>query len=119
MGAPLASPITRLYLTHFHPDHMLGAAALSSPIYALATVAAKIAAVGDRVDGGVHEKHGDVIPTRGTAEPDHRARYRNDRRCHAENENALMVGLPDLPLIDAENRHDIAAVRPLVWAAPR
>jgi hypothetical protein len=31
----------------------------------------------------------------------------------------LMVGLPDLPLIDAENRHDIAAVRPLVWAAPR
>ena len=34
----LAKPITRLYLSHYHPDHILGAAAFSAPIYALAEV---------------------------------------------------------------------------------
>jgi glyoxylase-like metal-dependent hydrolase (beta-lactamase superfamily II) len=47
-AAALGKPITRLYLTHFHPDHVLGAPAFSCPIYALGAVAAKIGAVGDR-----------------------------------------------------------------------
>jgi glyoxylase-like metal-dependent hydrolase (beta-lactamase superfamily II) len=103
-AASLGKPITRLYVTHFHPDHVLGAAAFSSPIYALASVAAKIGAVGDRVAAEEHEKHGDVIPTR-AERPDHivspgtavidGVRFEFLHLEHAETEDALMVGLPD------------------------
>jgi glyoxylase-like metal-dependent hydrolase (beta-lactamase superfamily II) len=100
----LGKPIARLYVTHFHPDHILGAAAFASRIYALAVVAAKIAAVGDRVAAEEHEKHGDVIPTRAErpnyiVEPSTElidgVRFEFFRLEHAETENALMVGLPD------------------------
>jgi glyoxylase-like metal-dependent hydrolase (beta-lactamase superfamily II) len=103
-AATLGKPTTRLYLTHFHPDHVLGAAAFSSPIYALSSVAAKIDAVGDRVAAEEREKHGDVIPTR-AERPDHivapgaeiigGVRFEFIHLEHAETENALMVGLPD------------------------
>jgi glyoxylase-like metal-dependent hydrolase (beta-lactamase superfamily II) len=63
-AATLGKPITRLYITHYHPDHLLGAPAFSSSIYALAPVAAKIDAVGDRVAAEEREKRGDVIPLR-------------------------------------------------------
>jgi hypothetical protein len=52
----LGKPITRLYITHYHPDHLLCAPAFPSAIYALASVAAKIDAVGDRVAAEEHEK---------------------------------------------------------------
>jgi glyoxylase-like metal-dependent hydrolase (beta-lactamase superfamily II) len=45
----LRKPITRLIATHYHPDHILGAAAFDVPLYALESVAEKIGAVGDRV----------------------------------------------------------------------
>jgi glyoxylase-like metal-dependent hydrolase (beta-lactamase superfamily II) len=103
-AATLGKPITRLYLTHFHPDHILGAAAFSSPIYALASVAAKIGAVGDRVASEEHEKHRDKIPTR-AERPDHLVptgiefidgvSFEFLHLAHAETEDALMVGLPD------------------------
>src|SRR5271170_3739705 len=38
----LKKPIKRLYVSHYHPDHLLGAAAFSAPIYALTEVKAKI-----------------------------------------------------------------------------
>ena len=69
-AAILGKPITRLYITHYHPDHVLGAAAFVNPIYALASVAAKINAVGDRIAVEEHEKLGDLIPTR-TERPNH------------------------------------------------
>lgn len=103
-AATLGKPITRLYLTHFHPDHILGAAAFSSRIYALACVAAKIDAVGDRVAAEEHEKHGDAIPTR-AERPGHivapgievidGVRFEFLHVEHAETEEALMVGFPD------------------------
>jgi glyoxylase-like metal-dependent hydrolase (beta-lactamase superfamily II) len=62
-AAQLQKPITRLYISHYHPDHLLGAAVFSTPIYALAEVSAKIAAVGDRVAREEHEKFGDDVPT--------------------------------------------------------
>src|SRR5262249_42119693 len=46
-AAGLGKPIRRLYLSHFHPDHILGASAFSCSIYSLDAVASKIAAVGD------------------------------------------------------------------------
>src|SRR5271163_4633178 len=54
----LGKPISRLYISHYHPDHLLGAAIFPAPIYALPEVSAKIAAVGDRVASEEHEKHG-------------------------------------------------------------
>jgi glyoxylase-like metal-dependent hydrolase (beta-lactamase superfamily II) len=102
--ATLGKPITRLYVTHFHPDHVLGAVAFSTPMYALASVAAKIDVVGDRVAAEEHEKHGDVIPTR-AKRPDRivapgtevidGVRFEFLHLERAETENALMVGLPD------------------------
>jgi glyoxylase-like metal-dependent hydrolase (beta-lactamase superfamily II) len=100
----LGKPVTRLYLTHFHPDHILGAPAFSSPIYALGAVAAKIEAVGDRVAAEEHEKHGDAIPARAKrpdqivtpgAEVVNGVRFEFLHLQHAETEHALMVGLPD------------------------
>jgi glyoxylase-like metal-dependent hydrolase (beta-lactamase superfamily II) len=103
-AATLDKPITRLYLTHFHPDHILGAAVFSSPIYALAEVAAKIDSVGDRVAGEEREKHGGLIAARaerpdrivvpGTETVDG-VRFEFLHLEHAETEHALMVGLPE------------------------
>src|SRR6516225_3003566 len=58
----LQKPITRVYISHYHPDHLLGAAAFSAPLYALAEVIAQIDAVGDRVAAQEHEKHPHAIP---------------------------------------------------------
>jgi glyoxylase-like metal-dependent hydrolase (beta-lactamase superfamily II) len=40
----LQKPLTRLIVTHYHPDHILGAAAFDDPLYALESVAEKIVA---------------------------------------------------------------------------
>ena len=34
-AATLGKPLTRLYVTHYHPDHLLGAAAFDAPLFAL------------------------------------------------------------------------------------
>ena len=60
-AAGLGKPIHRLYVTHYHPDHLLGAAAIDAPIYALQQVAEKIAAAGNRVASEEHEKVGDDV----------------------------------------------------------
>jgi len=104
----LGKPITRLYLTHYHPDHILGAAAFSAPIYALNEVKAKIEAAGDRVAGEEHEKYPDAIPAR-AERPDRVVSPGTEtidgvsvdfiRLQHAETENALMIALPDHGLL--------------------
>ena len=63
-AAALKKPITRLFVTHYHPDHLLGAVVFSAPLYALREVSAKIATVGDRVAREEHEKFGKDVPTR-------------------------------------------------------
>jgi glyoxylase-like metal-dependent hydrolase (beta-lactamase superfamily II) len=55
-------PLSRLYVTHYHPDHLLGAAAFDAPAFTLASVAAKVETSGDRVAREEHEKVGDDIP---------------------------------------------------------
>jgi glyoxylase-like metal-dependent hydrolase (beta-lactamase superfamily II) len=60
----LGKPISRLYITHYHPDHILGAAAFPAPVHALAEVKDKIDAVGDRMACEEHEKFPETIPTR-------------------------------------------------------
>jgi glyoxylase-like metal-dependent hydrolase (beta-lactamase superfamily II) len=104
----LGKPLTRLYVTHYHPDHLLGAAAFAAPLHALAEVKAKIELVGDRVAADEHAKLGDIIPER--AERPSRivvpgmeiiegTRFEFLRLRHAETEDALMIGLPDLRIL--------------------
>src|SRR5208282_4707856 len=57
----LGKPLTRLYVTHYHPDHLLGAAVFDTPLYTLASVADKIRVAGDRVAREEHEKIGNEI----------------------------------------------------------
>jgi glyoxylase-like metal-dependent hydrolase (beta-lactamase superfamily II) len=100
----LGKPISRLYISHYHPDHLLGAVVFKAPIYALAEVKAKIEAVGDRVASEEHEKRGDIIPAKAERpsqivapgiETIDGVRIQFIRLQHAETENALMLGLPD------------------------
>jgi glyoxylase-like metal-dependent hydrolase (beta-lactamase superfamily II) len=111
----LAKPITRLYLSHHHPDNILGAAAFSAPIYALPEVKAKIEAAGDRIAAEEHEKHGDTIPTH-AERPSHVVQPSFEtidgepidfiRLTHAETEHALMIGLP---------KHSILITQDLIY----
>jgi glyoxylase-like metal-dependent hydrolase (beta-lactamase superfamily II) len=100
----LRKPMTRLIVTHYHPDHILGAAAFDAPLYTLESVAEKIGAAGDRVAQEEREKVGDDIP--GTARrPDRRVaegaeildgvRLELRRLNGAETEDALTIALPD------------------------
>ena len=100
----LGKPISRLYITHYHPDHLLGAVVFQVPVYALAEVKAKIEAVGDRVASEEHAKCGDIVPSY-AERPGHvvvpgtetidATRIEFIRLQHAETENALMIALPD------------------------
>lgn len=45
-AATLNRPISQLYVTHYHPDHLLGVAVFSTPIFGLSEVA-KIEQLGD------------------------------------------------------------------------
>jgi glyoxylase-like metal-dependent hydrolase (beta-lactamase superfamily II) len=45
----LNKPISRIYITHYHPDHHLGAGVFDAPLYALPDVKAKIDSIGDRL----------------------------------------------------------------------
>lgn len=99
----LKKPINRLYITHYHPDHLLGAVAFSAPTYALQEVIAKIGAVGNRVAREEREKFGDDVPEHAEL-PSHVVEPGMEtvestpiefiHLQHAETQNALMIGFP-------------------------
>jgi glyoxylase-like metal-dependent hydrolase (beta-lactamase superfamily II) len=100
----LRKPMTRLIVTHYHPDHILGAAAFDVPLYALESVAEKIGAVGDRVAQEERQKVGGDIPAN-ARRPDRRIAegveildgvgLELQRLKGAETEDALTIALPD------------------------
>jgi glyoxylase-like metal-dependent hydrolase (beta-lactamase superfamily II) len=103
-AATLGKPVTRLYVTHYHPDHLLGAGAFGLPMHALSDVKAKIDAVGDRVASEEHEKFPDAIPAHAEkpsivvtpgAEIIDGIRFEFLHLRHAETEHALMIGFPE------------------------
>jgi glyoxylase-like metal-dependent hydrolase (beta-lactamase superfamily II) len=108
----LGKPITRLYITHYHPDHLLAALAFSAPIYALAEVKAKIEAAGDWVAAEEGKKGRRTIPNRAertgklvkrgpeVIDGTHFAFLTLQR---AETAYELMVGLPDHRILIAQN----------------
>jgi glyoxylase-like metal-dependent hydrolase (beta-lactamase superfamily II) len=99
----LGKPLTRLYVTHYHPDHLLGAAAFDAPLFALESVAAKIGEIGDRVAREEYDKVGEDIPTT-SRQPDRciaegrevvdGVLIEHRRLCGAETEDALVIALP-------------------------
>ena len=103
-AAELSKPLTRLYVTHYHPDHLLGAAAFDAPLFTLDSVAEKICAAGDRVAREEHEKGGDGIATK-ARQPDRRigegeevidgVRVEHRRLRGAETADALVLALPE------------------------
>jgi glyoxylase-like metal-dependent hydrolase (beta-lactamase superfamily II) len=66
----LGKPLTRLYISHEHPDHFFGAATFEAPIYALAEVKAAIEAAGDAMAATNHASYGDFVPATAT-KPEH------------------------------------------------
>jgi len=111
----LHKPISRLYISHYHPDHLLGAVVFSAPIYALGEVSAKIGAVGDRVAREEHEKLGAVVADRAVL-PKHVQKTGVEtieetpidfiHIQHAETQDALMVGF---------SKHGILITQDLVY----
>ncbi len=111
-AAKLNKPISRLYVTHFHPDHILGAQVFNMPITALAEVKSKIEAVGDRVAAEEHEKHGDRIaktavkPTQIVApgrETIGEIQIDFIRMQNAETADALMIAFPGRGVLVAQD----------------
>jgi glyoxylase-like metal-dependent hydrolase (beta-lactamase superfamily II) len=107
-AAELRKPLSRLYVTHYHPDHLFGAAEFAAPLFALNSVADKIEAAGDRVAREEREKIGDDSPPTARRVDRRidvgeelidgvRIEYRR-LRC-AETEDALIVALPDASAI--------------------
>jgi glyoxylase-like metal-dependent hydrolase (beta-lactamase superfamily II) len=104
----LRKPMTRLIVTPYHPDHILGAAAFDVPLYALESVAEKIHVAGDRVAQEERQKVGDDIPAT-ARQPDRRiaegaetvdgVRLELRRLKGAETEDALTIALPDAAAI--------------------
>jgi glyoxylase-like metal-dependent hydrolase (beta-lactamase superfamily II) len=104
----LNKPVGRLYVTHYHPDHILGAEAFAAPVYALQQVATKIDKVGDWVVREERAILGDDAPDH-ARRPDHQVRegdeiidgvnIRHIPLTQAETEDALVIGLPDARVI--------------------
>jgi len=62
----LGKPISRLYVTHEHPDHFFGTATFDAPIYALPEVKSAIETVGDTMAANSHANFGDFVPATAT-----------------------------------------------------
>jgi glyoxylase-like metal-dependent hydrolase (beta-lactamase superfamily II) len=107
-AATLGKPISRLYITHCHPDHILGAQVFDVPRFALEGVKARIAAMGDRVAEEEHARLGNAVPARATI-PDRlvapgteiidgvQFEFRSLK--NAESEDALTLALPEEDII--------------------
>lgn len=111
-AAELGKPLSRLYVSHYHPDHLLGAAEFAAPIFTLNSIANKIEVAGDRVAREEHEKIGDdIAPTARRVgrridvgeELIDGVRIEHRRLRGAETEDALIVALPDASVIVAQD----------------
>jgi glyoxylase-like metal-dependent hydrolase (beta-lactamase superfamily II) len=66
-AATLGKPITRVYVSHDHPDHWFGAGAFDAPMYALAATRDSIAAGGEQMLANNRAAVGDFVPDHITA----------------------------------------------------
>jgi glyoxylase-like metal-dependent hydrolase (beta-lactamase superfamily II) len=110
----IGKPITRLYISHAHPDHFVGATYIDAPSYALASVKALIDRSGDlRIARGYENTpghQGEVVRSRPV---DHlvtpgeevidRVRFSFEAVADAETTEQLMIGLPDSGVLLAQD----------------
>jgi len=66
-AATLGKPITRVYVTHAHPDHFFGAAEFAAPVHALAATKSTIETNGETILSNNRATAGDVLPDKVTA----------------------------------------------------
>lgn len=108
--------ITRLYVTHDHPDHFFGAGLFDVPIYALPEIREAIAQQGDVKAAQNHARLGDLVPDHATQptqtveageEMIGGVRFEFRKVQGGESENLLTVALPD---------EDIIVVQDLVYS---
>jgi glyoxylase-like metal-dependent hydrolase (beta-lactamase superfamily II) len=111
IAAGLGKPITRLYISHAHPDHFVGAALVEAPSYALAPVKELIDSSGDvRIKRGYQNTPGHEGEEPVTARPvDHVVEpgkeivdgvtFSFEAVLDAETTEQLMIGLPDVGIL--------------------
>ena len=102
--AATGKPLTRLYLSHAHPDHYVGAAFFNAPTYALAGTKATIEAAGATMAAGAYQLSGAGEPPAGRAidhviEPGTETisgiEFRFDAITDAEAADQLTIGFPE------------------------
>lgn len=102
----LGKPISRIYISHFHPDHDLGSIAFYAPLFALPDVREKVNKIGDRLAGEERAK----FPSQPEIIADHVRTIDNDatlgmqtvegvalefrRVDHAESDASLTIAIP-------------------------
>lgn len=108
----LGKPISRVYVTHAHPDHFFGSAEFGAPVYALQSVADEIAAAGESMRLGNKQLAGDVIPDELTfptrtvspgTETISGVAFDFREIAPAEAETTLVIGLPDESILIAQD----------------
>jgi glyoxylase-like metal-dependent hydrolase (beta-lactamase superfamily II) len=107
----LGKPLTRLYISHAHPDHFVGASLVEAPSYALAPVKELIDGSGDvRIERGYqntpgHGSEGPVSarPVDHVVEPGQEVIdgtvFSFEAVADAETTEQLMIGLPDAGIL--------------------
>jgi glyoxylase-like metal-dependent hydrolase (beta-lactamase superfamily II) len=107
IAAGLGKPIVRLYISHAHPDHFVGASVIDAPSYALAAVKELIDRSGDvRIERGYQNTPGHEAAEPVKSRPVDRVveageevidgvRFSFKAVADAETTEQLMIGLPD------------------------
>jgi glyoxylase-like metal-dependent hydrolase (beta-lactamase superfamily II) len=111
----LGKPITRVYISHAHPDHFVGASVFDAPTYALASQRELINRCGDiRIERGYrytpgHEDAGEVHarPVDEVVEPGNEeidgVRFEFRAPVEAETTEQLAIGLPAQRILLAQD----------------
>jgi glyoxylase-like metal-dependent hydrolase (beta-lactamase superfamily II) len=115
VAASLGKAITRLYISHAHPDHFAGASYVDAPSYALPSVKDLVDRSGDvRIERGYRYTpgHDDAEPVR-SRPVDHvvdagqevidGVRFSFEPIVDAETTEQLMIGLPDARVLLAQD----------------
>lgn len=127
LARSLKKPVTRLYISHEHPDHFFGAAEFGAevPVYALPEIKDVIDARGDEQVSQARGQLGDLVPARATkpqrvVEPGEETidgvRFEFRRVERAESETLLTIALPDESLLIAQ---DLLFNNVHLWIAER
>jgi glyoxylase-like metal-dependent hydrolase (beta-lactamase superfamily II) len=115
IAGSLGKPMTRLYISHAHPDHFAGASVIDAPSYALPSVRELIGRSGDlRIERGYQNTpgHDGAEPVRSrpvdhVVEPGQEmidgVRFRFETVANAETTEQLTIGLPDAGVLLAQD----------------